>query len=148
MHISCCFPNRCMRLKTRQYGIASKLLQIPCWFLVGDMCTVYSRTCKRDTQGVPNRTPSSFGDTALLDSSRGSQVFYYGNPILTDGMAGCAAFNSRSPRINPRTVYPRIEPRGSISFREANAPGSKRGRVVNGTGLYLLLVSDLASSVT
>ena len=33
------------------------------------------------------------------------------------------------------TVYPRIEPRGSISFREAIAPGSERGRVVNGTGL-------------
>ena len=46
------------------------------------------------------------------------------------------------------TVYPRIEPRGSISFREAIAPGSKRGRVVNGTGFYLLLVSDLASNVT
>ena len=45
-------------------------------------------------------------------------------------------------------VYPRIEPRGSISFREAIAPGSKRGRVVNGTGFYLLLVSDLASNVT
>ena len=35
-----------------------------------------------------------------------------------------------------------------ISSREAIAPGSKRGRVVNGTWLYLLLVSDLASSVT
>ena len=63
------------------------------------MCTVY----KKDTHGVLNRTPSLFGDTALLASSGGSQVFPY--PILTDGMAGYVGLNGRSPRINPHTDF-------------------------------------------
>ena len=55
-------------------------------------------------------------------------------------------FHTHTHRMT--TVFPRIEPRASISFREAIAPGSKRGRLINGAGFYLLLVSDLANNVT
>ena len=46
-----------------------------------------------------------------------------------------------------RHIFPRKEPQGSISYRENFAPGSKRGRIANRAGLYLLLASFFVSNV-
>ena len=58
----------------------------------------------------------------------------------------------KSPETNSYiytcTVFPWIEPRGSISFRSVFARGSKRDRVVNGAGFYYKQVDLYITTVT